>query len=254
METKLGKSGRVLNGWIPQPPDVRDFQYILKAKSKDIAPAVDLRPGCSAVEDQSNLGSCVHNALVGSLEFLEVKNKEPFVDKSRLFSYYCSRADMGATDKDTGDTIRHGCQMLNKFGTCDEKLWPYDISQFKVKPPEPCYTDAIQHIITSYWAINSIDEIRQCLTEGFPVAFGTLLFLQFEIVGKDGIVKNPGCWSKIKPIGGHAMLIVGHDDSVKRFIVRNSWGTGWGDEGYCYISYDYIKKYASDFWTVRVEK
>lgn len=249
----IGKSGHVLNGWIPQEADERDWLYRSVAKAIKAAPKSDLRPGCSPVEDQRQLGSCVYNAAVGALEFLEILNKlSPFVDRSRLFAYYCARADNGDVNDDTGDTIRHAMKILAAFGTCDEKMWPYDISKFRDKPTQPCYDDAIKHVITSYYALSGVDEIRQCLTDGYPVVYGTLLFPQFEIVGHNGMVSNPGCWKK--PIGGHAMLFVGHDDSVERLTSRNSWGTGWGDSGYCYISYNYIQKYASDFWTVRVEK
>lgn len=40
--------------------------------------------------------------------------------------------------------------------------------------------------------------------------------------------------------GGHAMVLVGFDDTTRMFVVRNSWGADWGDHGYCYISYDFF--------------
>lgn len=248
---KLSPYNHILNGWIPQEKDERDYQYSAIAVARFVAPKSDLRPGCSPVENQGQLGSCVYNAAVGALEFLEILNSENFIDKSRLFAYYCARADNGDVNKDTGDTLRHSMKILNSFGTCDEKLWPYDISKFAVHPTLDCYNDALKHVITSYHAINNVDEIRQCLTEGYPVDFGTLLFPQFEVVGKDGKVVMPFCWKK--PIGGHAMLIVGHNDDTKYLTVRNSWGEDWGDKGYCYIPYKYIETYASDFWTIRME-
>ena len=251
-ELKLDKNGHILNGWIPQEKDARDFSYLQIAIAKVAAAKSDLRPGCSPVENQSNLGACVYNAGIGALEFLEIKNKEKFVDKSRLFAYYCAREDNGHVNEDTGDTIRHSMKILAKFGTCDEAYWPYIISKFAEKPPKVCYDDAVKHVITSYYAISGLDGIRQCLTDGFPVDFGTYLFPQFQIVGPDGKVMMPFCWKK--PIGGHAMLFVGHDDDTEYFTTRNSWGTGWGDKGYCYMPYKYIEKYASDFWTIRVEK
>ena len=55
-------------------------------------------------------------------------------------------------------------------------------------------------------------------------------------------------------IGGHAVLATGYDDSQQRFLVRNSWGTGWGKDGYFTIPYAYLtnSSLASDFWTLRV--
>ena len=55
-----------------------------------------------------------------------------------------------------------------------------------------------------------------------------------------------------KSIGGHAMLIVGYNDDKQWFIVRNSWGNKWADNGYCYIPYDYIidPNETSDFYYI----
>lgn len=54
-------------------------------------------------------------------------------------------------------------------------------------------------------------------------------------------------------VGGHAVVGVGYDDAQRRFIVRNSWGTGWGLQGYFTMPYDYLANshLSSDFWTVR---
>ena len=57
-------------------------------------------------------------------------------------------------------------------------------------------------------------------------------------------------------LGGHAVLAVGYDDSQQRFIVRNSWGTGWGMQGYFTMPYAYLteRNLSSDFWTIRLVK
>ena len=53
-------------------------------------------------------------------------------------------------------------------------------------------------------------------------------------------------------IGGHAVLAVGYDDKIQRFIVRNSWGTGWGIKGYYTMPYGYLTDpgLARDFWAI----
>jgi C1A family cysteine protease len=52
-------------------------------------------------------------------------------------------------------------------------------------------------------------------------------------------------------LGGHAMCCVGYDMEKQMFIVRNSWGTEWGDNGYCYFPFEYLVYFGDDFWTVR---
>jgi len=56
-----------------------------------------------------------------------------------------------------------------------------------------------------------------------------------------------------RAIGGHAVLAVGYDDAKKRFVVRNSWGTGWGLKGYFTLPYAYLENrdLSDDFWTIR---
>ena len=55
-------------------------------------------------------------------------------------------------------------------------------------------------------------------------------------------------------VGGHAVMAVGYDDAKQWFIVRNSWGGGWGIKGYFTLPYAYLtdENLASDFWTIRV--
>ena len=76
-EKKKRKQGY---GWVPDLPDQRDFLYgaVRKIPAR-LPPRVDLRPMCSPVEDQGQLGSCTGNALAGALEFLEKKDKAPFI-------------------------------------------------------------------------------------------------------------------------------------------------------------------------------
>ena len=149
--------------------------------------------------------------------------------------------------------IRDGIKTLAKQGACTEKLWPYDISQFTKKPPDACYQEALNYLITSYQRIDTVDEMRSCLADGFPFVFGFTVYESFESqdVAKSGVVNIPGPNEKM--MGGHAVLGVGYDDFQKRFIVRNSWGDDWGMKGFFTIPYDYLanRNLSDDFWTIR---
>lgn len=243
-------------GWVPDLPDHRDIMYsAVRMIPATLPSAVDLRSMCSPVEDQGQLGSCTGNALAGALEFLEIKDKAPFVDVSRLFIYYNERVLENTVESDSGAMIRDGIKTLAKEGVCSEKCWPYDISKFTVKPPESCYTEAATHQITSYQRIQTVDEMRACLAEGYPFIFGFSVYESFESpeVAQTGIAPMPKPDENL--LGGHAVVAVGYDDSQKRFIVRNSWGEHWGMKGYFTIPYDYLgnDNLADDFWTIRLE-
>ena len=241
-------------GWMPDVPDQRDYLLtaILRIPAK-LPPSIDLRSVCSEVEDQGQLGSCTANALAGALECLEKKDKVHFEDFSRLFIYYNERVIEHTIKSDSGAMIRDGIKTLAKQGICSEEIWPYKVSQFAVKPSAACYKQALNHQITSYYRIHTLDEMRACLAEGFPFVFGFTVYESFESqdVARTGIVNMPK--SGEKALGGHAVMAVGYNDRQKRFIVRNSWGDTWGMKGYFTMPYNYVadRDLSDDFWTIR---
>jgi C1A family cysteine protease len=91
------------------------------------------------------------------------------------------------------------------------------------------------------------------LAEGFPFVFGFTVYEAFEssAVARSGLVPMPRRGERA--LGGHAVLVVGYDAAVKKFLVRNSWGAGWGKEGYCWMPFAYLadRNLADDFWTIR---
>lgn len=241
-------------GWVPDLPDHRDVLYgVVRPVPAILPPAVDLRPICPPVEDQGQLGSCTANALAGALEFLEKKDQLSFVDLSRLFIYYDERVLEHTVASDSGAQIRDGIKTLKSQGVCSENKWPYVISKFAVKPTPACYQEALQHQITSYQRIVTLDQMRACLAEGFPFVFGFTVYESFEsqTVAATGVADLPKPGERV--LGGHAVLAVGYDDAQQRFLVRNSWGTGWGTQGYFTLPYAYLtnRDLSDDFWTIR---
>ena len=245
-------------GWKPDVPDQRDHLYGAGVAAPVALPShVDLRPGCTPVKDQGSLGSCTSQAIAGgALEFLEKKDGLPPTALSRLFLYYNERAMEGTIKSDAGAHIRDGIKSCATLGVCPEVDWAYNTSQFKIKPPVKAYKDALQHVVTSYQRILGIQQMKQCLAAGYPFVCGISVYESFEsaAVAQTGIVPMPGPTERC--LGGHAILGVGFDDSVNRFIMRNSWGAGWGSGGYFFLPYNYLANItlADDFWTVRAGK
>jgi C1A family cysteine protease len=241
-------------GWRPDLPDHRDVRYAaIYGIPKKLPSKIDLRPKCPPVEDQGQLGSCTAHALTGALEFLEKKDGLSLVQLSRLFLYYNERSLEHSVSSDSGAMLRDGIKTLAKQGICAEPKWPYVISEFKNKPSAVCYKEALDHQILSYQRIDTLDQMRACLAEGFPFVFGFSVYESFESqdVARTGNAKMPGKTERC--LGGHAVLAVGYDDAKKRLIVRNSWGTGWGMKGYFTLPFGYVQSrdLSDDFWTVR---
>lgn len=238
-------------GWRPDLPDHRD--HLFAPRRGGILPGfVDLRPGCTPVEDQGELGSCTGNAIAGALEFLYRKAVGKVFNFSRLFIYYEERRMEGTIRQDAGAEIRDGVKAVAKVGAPAEYLCPYKIERFRMKPAKAAYKDALRHRISEYRRVIGLRDLRAALADDFPVVFGFSVYESFEsdAVAKTGIVPFPE--KNERMLGGHAVLAVGYDDAKEHVIVRNSWGPDWGDKGYCYLPYRYITtaNLSDDFWTI----
>ncbi len=243
-------------GWVPDLPDQRDFLYAAPTPIMRRIPAkVNLRPRCPrTVYDQGQLGSCTGNAIAAAVEFDLMKQKDEVFTPSRLFIYYNERVMERTVEQDAGAMIRDGIKSVATRGACPESDWPYDVTRFAERPPEAAYRDAKQNLVTVYQRlVQDLNTMKGCLADGFPFVFGFTVYTSFESpeVARTGVMPMPG--SREKVLGGHAVLAVGYDDGPRHFIVRNSWGKGWGDGGYFYMPYSYLTEgsLADDFWTVR---
>ena len=242
-------------GWIPDLPDARDHLFSApQAVLDDLPNKVDLRPGCPPVYDQGLLGSCTANAINAAFQFMQkAQNQKDFLP-SRLFVYYNERVMLGTVDTDSGAMIRDGVKSVAKAGVCPETMWPYDITQFTVKPTRQCYTEALKNQALVYRRVlnSNLHQIQGALASNTPVIFGFSVYESFQTpeVAKTGVVPLPPRGEKM--LGGHAVLAVGYDDETQRFLVRNSWGEGWGDKGYCTMPYGYLTDpgLAQDFWAI----
>lgn len=250
--------------WVRDPIDTRDHIYQLD-NTLTLAPRVDLRQYCSPIEDQGNLGSCTGNSIAGQIELIDRKNGKN-LDVSRLFIYYEERVLEGTVRFDAGAYIRDGIKVCYTKGAPLESLWPYAINKWATKPTTAAYTDALKRKVTGYQRCANFAAVKNALAAGNPVVIGFDVYESFEGAWGDiphgqpnsGMMPMPNKFTE-QLLGGHAVCIVGYDDTLPvpgrsngRFIVRNSWGTNWGDNGYFYMPYDVIKDttMSSDFWLI----
>jgi C1A family cysteine protease len=172
---------------------------------------------------------------------------------------------------DTGAYLRKTMGAMVLFGVPPEEYWPYtdDGEKFDKEPPAFCYAFAQNYKTIQYYRHDPpgvlpgavLERIKAHLAGGHPSMFGFTVYSSIELADKHGAIPFPGPSERI--LGGHAVAAVGYDDRVKiatassggeckgALLIRNSWGKGWGDNGYGWLPYEYILQgLAEDFWSV----
>lgn len=184
------------------------------------------------------------------------------IDVSRLFHYYATRKIEGTTAQDSGATIRDTLKAGNKYGVLDEKKYPYNPGKFAQNPPDALWTEAAKYKVTAYHSIadGDLTTIKSVVADGYAVGFGFTVYSYFmsQEMANSAKLCVPASTEFIE--GGHAVCVVGYDDkmvmpdgSVGAFLIRNSWGKGWGLAGYFWMSYKYVgnTSLCSDFWVIQ---
>jgi C1A family cysteine protease len=252
--------------YVPEAPEVKALlgkSQPLKAAKNTLPKSVDLRKWCSPIENQGNLGSCTANAGVGLVEYFQRRAFGKHLDGSRLFIYKATRNLLRWTG-DQGAYLRDTMKALVLFGVPPESYWPYKISKFDDEPPAFCYAFGQNFQAIKYYRLDppgaspgkALGSVRQSLAAGLPSMFGFSVYSSMPGVNEGtGDIPMPQPGDKFE--GGHAVVAVGYDDAKKigkdkgALLIRNSWGTAWGEKGYGWLPYAYVEEgLAVDFWSL----
>ncbi len=231
---------------------------IVESESMGLPSTIDHRSDQSPVKNQCTRGTCVAHASCGVLEaFDHIPD-----DLSEQYLHYKFNEFIGRPhNQDQGlkttDAAKYLARSDGKISL--ESEWPYLCNQSQVNslvsagtygPPSDAtgnqtygikYYKIIQDNGLTGESIKNTRYLESLLYQGYNIVIGT--WVAWQDTDNDGILEPR--FSNGNPIyqGGHAMLVVGYNKNQNYFIVKNSWGAGWGHSGYAYLSYDYIRTY-----------
>jgi C1A family cysteine protease len=243
------------------------LQLGAKTSKREALPIrVDNRKYCSPVKDQGQLGSCTANMAANMYEYMCKRGKTSYVELSRLFIYKTTRWLLHLTG-DTGAYIRSALGALVVYGAPPEEYYPYDISKFDETPDVLNAGFAQSFQVTKYFRLDKgipsneqlTARMKEYLAKGFCLGMGFTVFDSFEEAATNGgYIPYPKPTESVQ--GGHAVTVVGYDEKKSgggAFLIKNSWGTDWGERGYGWIPMKYFVKQenadaplADDIWTI----
>lgn len=243
---------------VPQKGDITPPQPLPPAfaavEPKD---AVDLRKFATPIGDQGQTSRCsafawthatelVTNMKTGSaprlspsftmLEFQRMQGD------AKDFKYAYSGGDGTTGGPDPG-------RLLTEQGTCRQELWP-DTSEVPVTSERVLTADAGKHMLEATPLPISLEDARKVLSAGCPVHVSMNTGEAFSDIGRDGMFNAAEAPSGQH--GRHAMLMVGYTGNF--YIIKNSWGSDWGDNGYCYVPKKVLEASDPELIAVLVKK
>ena len=230
----------------------KKFETLVAEKSLKMGTGdIDLSAFCVAM-DQYSVEACTGNATCEALEILENIANGNAVLLSRLFTYAMARTIEGTLGSDTGSHVRTCFETLTLMGCCTEALWPYDLTQVCVSPPMLVQQQAVGHKTSAFYRIMTsgaqrLTDIQTALYNRLPVVIGTDVGQAFQALSNTNSLGPLDIPSG--STGGHALVVVGYSPATNLYLVKNSWGTSWGLNGFCQFTADYLTwSETDDLW------
>ncbi len=229
--------------------DVSEHAFDKTYEGHDNVPqAVDLRPGFMSIRDQGEQGSCSAFAVVSVFEYmLKTGGAKVNSNLSEAFVYYNTRKAKNKQLEDCGSSVYDTINTIHDLGVCTEDLCPYLATNYTTEPTAVAYTDAKQRLVNTAKSIALTSDtarnrrnLKSAIADGYPVIVSLRICNSFD-AGKGFVAKPSAEEIKQESQGNHAMVICGYSEKEKFFIARNSWGTRFGNNGYCYLPYSYVE-------------
>lgn len=239
----LFKKNKFIPGVLSEDPwDGRDYELAtIQAEVVKLPESFDLRDQMTSVQSQ-NWGTCTSHMADGQKEFLDSKEYHKEIKLSQKFIYINTKKISGLWDTQ-GDFLRNALKSVCTYGACLETTFP-DVKRttwekyVREEPSAEAYKEAEKYKGKTYWSVGrTLENFRQAMfQQKAPVGFGMMWYKSYDRLGTDGRLSLPNIEK-----GGHAIIAVGW--TKDKLWVRNSWGAGYGLNGYFYIPFDEFNKH-----------
>jgi hypothetical protein len=247
----------------PSPKTEEDWTYET-AEDADMVASVprvpaskDLRSSWWRVADQGSTGSCVGWACADSVlrwHFVKAGRIAGTEKLSPRFTWMASKeTDPFITRPTTfieaeGTSLKAALDIARKFGAVRDSVLPFGSGKLYQGEASTFYAIAAQLKILAYFNLGSSQTIwRIWLATKGPILTRLNVDATWYDAGETG--GNLDAYRPATARGGHAVALVGYRPG--RFIVRNSWGTGWGDRGFAYASSEYAEQAFTEAYGVQ---
>lgn len=213
-------------------------------------PSVDLRKTTCfpyvPARDQGEEGSCVSYSMGAAVECAQRRKRlgidaawDPKANEhfTRAFAAVTTSVnDDSEGGEENGKTEHYGGQMRRSRDPRDGITFLEAVSAFDLNSP-----------VTSFWLVPELNTLKECIYSGYPFVFGFTVTKRMREWQESEILQRASNFvlpqynsSKDVVDGYHAVLAVGYDDAQSAFLVRNSWGEDWGDNGHFWFPYETI--------------
>jgi len=201
---------------------------------------VDLSPKMPAVRPQGSTSTCVSWAstyAAGSLA-LRARGLASDLALSPSFTYNQVSHDQWCR---VGTTISQTLKLLRDAGSLPISAFAFD-GGWCGRQPTPAELNAAKQFRIKNWAVfdaRAPEKVKEQLARGVPVIFATRMTAKMGLLKGDAVLTEDDV-----PGEGHAMVVVGYDNSKGAFLIQNSWGQGWASKGYGWFGYEFWKRHA----------
>ncbi len=208
-------------------PQVMGSPTPLGTSADDLPAQWDWRElgGVTGVRSQGRCGSCWAFSAAAAVEALSLIYEDRELDLSEQHAMDCNYDHYGCD----GGWMTSAYRLWRLKGALSEAQVPYTGENDR-----PCTSGALEPVsfVTTWTSIQgSREALKRALTIA-PLAVGIHIYPDFQHY-RGGIYEHAGS----DPIN-HAVLLVGWDDEDGVWILKNSWGTGWGERGFARVAYD----------------